>query len=381
MTILNQNSFDLKEQPMFFGEQQGIARFDKMKYPIFDKIRRTMKSFDWNPEEIYLGKDDSDFKKLEPHEQHIFTSNIAYQVLLDSVQERAPLVALLPWVTLPELEGCIIWWAAFENTHAQSYQWILQNLYTDPSEVFDSILDNTDIMVRAEAIVRYYDDFLKYGELYKVFGPGYHEVTTAIDGCSPDTKTYELSLYELKKKLYLAIVSVFALESIRFYVSFACSFAFGQQGKMVGNADIIKLIAKDESQHVGVALNILRNWARKENDPDFTRIIEECEEEVYKIFDEVVDQEKAWATYLFKDGSIIGLNEVLLAQYLEHLANKRLKLLGLKQRYKHTENPFSWLSNWLDSEANQVAPQEREITDYAINSLNTKINEANLINF
>ena len=257
-TVLNLNLFDVKDQPMFFGEEAGIARFDKMKYPIFDKIKRTMKSFYWDPEEINLTKDDADFKMMQEHERHIFTKNIAYQVLLDSVQERAPLVALIPWISLPELEGCVIWWAAFENIHAQSYQWILQNLYNDPSEVFDSILQDSNIVQRAAAIVRYYDDFIGYATLYKALGEGYHEVSTAHEGNSIDEKTYDLTKRELKKKLLLALVSIYALESIRFYVSFACSFAFGQQGKMVGNADIIKLIAKDESQHVGIPLNIDR---------------------------------------------------------------------------------------------------------------------------
>lgn len=380
-TVLNLNFVDPNEQPMFFGEEAGIARFDRMKYPIFDKIKRTQKSFFWNPEEINLTKDDSDFKLLADHERHIFTKNIAYQVLLDSVQERAPLVALIPWISLPELEGCVIWWAAFENIHAQSYQWILQNLYTDPSEVFDSILKDSNIVGRAAAIVRYYDDFINYANLYKALGPGYHEVTTAQDGCSPDEKTYELTLYELKKKLYLALISIYALESIRFYVSFACSFAFGQQGKMVGNADIIRLIAKDESQHVGIPLNIIRNLQRKENDADFLQIMKECEADVYAIFDEVVSQEKEWAAYLFKDGSIIGLNETLLSQYLEHIANKRLKSLGLKQRYQHNDNPFTWLSSWLDAESNQTAPQEKEITDYVINALDTNVNDDNLLDF
>jgi ribonucleoside-diphosphate reductase beta chain len=366
---------------MFFGEEAGIARYDRMKYPIFDKIKRTMKSFYWDPEEINLTKDDADFKMMQEHERHIFTKNIAYQVLLDSVQERAPLVALIPWISLPELEGCVIWWAAFENIHAQSYQWILQNLYNDPSEVFDSILKDSNIVQRAAAIVRYYDDFINYGNLYKALGPGYHEVATAEDGCDIDRKTYNLTKRELKKKLLLALISIYALESIRFYVSFACSFAFGQQGKMIGNADIIKFIAKDESQHVGIPLNIIRNYLRREGDDEMISIFNEIEDEIYAIFDEVVNQEKEWATYLFKDGSIIGLNETLLAQYLEHIANKRLKSLGLKERYQHKDNPFSWLSSWLDAESNQTAPQEKDLTDYAINALDTSVNEDNLLDF
>lgn len=379
-TVFNLKKIDLSQQPMMFGEEAGIARYDLQKYPVFTKLEKTQKSFFWNPEEINLEKDRSDFKALAPHERHIFTKNIAYQIVLDSIQERAPITAFLPWVSLPELEGCIIWWSAFEQIHARSYQWLLQNIYADPSVVFDSITEDEKIIGRASAIIRYYDDFIKYADLYRALGPGMHEITTYEDGNSPDTREINLSLYELKKKMYFAMFSVFALESVRFYVSFACSFAFGQQGKMKGNADVIRLIAKDESQHVGISVNILKNWVRKENDPDFLKISTEHEEDVLKIMDEVVEQEKEWAKYLFKDGSIVGLNETLLNQHLEAQANKRLKTLGYKARYQHTIDPLAgWMSSWLSSEDQQVAPQEKEITDYLINSLDTNVDESKLI--
>jgi len=380
-TVFNLNKVDLNEQPMFFGKKANIARYDQEKYPAFSKATKTMKSFFWNPEEINLQKDASDFKALSDHEKHIFTKNIAYQVLLDSVQERGPLYAFLPWCTLPELEASLIWWAAFEQIHSQSYQWILQNLFPDPATIFDTIMDDSNIMTRAGAIIKYYDDFVQYSEQYRVLGPGTHRLITYPEGPhAPQTKEdFELSEYELKRKLYLALVSVYALESIRFYVSFACSFAFGQQGKMKGNADIIKLIAKDEAQHVGITVNILRNLMRKEGDKDFVKIAKDEEETVYQIFDEVVSQEKEWAAYLFKDGSIVGLNETLLCQYLEYLANKRLRGLGLKSRYDANVNPFGWITTWLSSEDEQVAPQEKEVTSYLVNVLDTNVNEENLI--
>lgn len=374
---------------MFFGEPLNIARFDTPKYQIFTKLEKSMKSFFWNPEEINLEKDRTDFKGLTAHEKHIFTKNIAYQILLDSIQERAPITAFLPWISLPELEGCVIWWAAFEQIHSRSYQWILQNIYADPSVVFDSITTDDHIIQRAASIISYYDDFINYANLYRALGPGHHEtvsyetdpVTGETLGNSPHEKEIVLSLYELKKKAYYAMFSVFALESVRFYVSFACSFAFGQQGKMKGNADIIRLIAKDESQHVGISVNVLKNWARKEGDPDFLKIVAEEEENVLKIFDDVVDQEKDWARYLFKDGSIIGLNETLLCKYLEYTANKRLKTLGYKPRYECTTDPFGWMSSWLSSEDTQVAPQEKEITDYLVNVLDTNVDEGKIIDF
>lgn len=360
MTVFNSKKFDTSKQPMFFGETAGIARFDVERYPVFSKTTKTMKSFFWNPEEINLSKDQVDFKNLAPHEKHIFTKNISYQILLDSVQQRAPITALLPWVSLPELEAAIIWWSAFEQIHSQSYQWILQNTFPDPTVVFDEIVDDENIVNRANAIIRYYDNFTQLSDKYR-----------AVAG--------SVELYDLKRALYLAMISVYALEGIRFYVSFACSFAFGQQGKMKGNADIIRLIAKDEAQHLGITTNIIRNWQRKESDPDFTKIAEECEDEVYKILDEVVEQERAWVKYLFKDGSIVGLNEALLVQYLEHVANKRLRTLGLKPRYDGTANPFGWIGSWLDAEDAQVAPQEQDVTSYLVNILDTAVNEDNLI--
>lgn len=373
-TIFNLKKIDLNKQPMFFGDQQNIARYDVQKYPVFSKIEKTMKSFYWNPEEINLSKDRDDFKMLDAHEKHIFTKNIAYQILLDSIQERAPLYAFIPWISLPELEGCVIWWAAFEQIHARSYQWILQNVFPDPDVVFGSIIDDENIMSRAAAIIRYYDDFIQYSEKYRVLGEGEHQIIS-----NGEKINLQLSLYELKCKLYLAIFSVFALESIRFYVSFACSFAFGQQGKLKGNAEIIRMIAKDEAQHVGITVNIIRNLVRKENDPDFIKIIKEEENTVLEMFDEVLDQEKAWAKYLFKDGSIIGLNETLLVKYLEFIANKRLKSVGFKARYETTTDPFGWISSWLSVEDEQKAPQEIELTSYLVNVLDTNIDEDNLL--
>jgi ribonucleotide reductase beta subunit family protein with ferritin-like domain len=369
MTVFNTTKIDLSTQPMFFGDRPNVARYDIPKYSIFNKLVKTQKSFFWNPEEINLQKDAADFKELSPHEKHIFTKNIAYQILLDSIQERAPLTAFLPWVSLPELEACIIWWSAFEQIHSQSYQWILQNIFPDPDTVFSTITDDPRIIERALEVIRYYDEFIDYSNKYVVLGPGTHKV---------NGKSITLSFYELKTRLYLAVASVYTLESLMFYVSFACSFAFGQRGTMKGSADIIKLIAKDESQHVGITTNIIRNW-KKGDDPDFVKIGHEQEGTFQLMFDKIIDQEKAWTKYLFKDGSIVGLNEQLLNRYLEFTANKRLRSVGFKPRYDCTVDPFGWIGSWLGGEDRQDAPQEKEITDYLIGVLDMNVNEDNLI--
>jgi ribonucleoside-diphosphate reductase beta chain len=370
-TVLNLQKFDVAKQTMFFGDKAGVARYDLIKYQIFDKLDRTQKSFFWNPEEINLEKDRDDFQNLAPHEQHIFAKNIAYQILLDSIQERGPL-HFLPWVSLPELEAAIITWSFFEQIHAKSYQHILQNAVPDPSIIFDSITEDENIIARAKGIIKYYDDFIQYSEQYRVLGPGKHEVKGPLM-----TVEYDLNMRELKRRLYLALISVYALESIRFYVSFACSFAFGQQSKMRGNADIIRLIAKDESQHQGITLAILRNL--KKDDPEFVQIIAEEEENALRIFDECVAEEKDWAKYLFKDGSLVGMNETLLCKDVEAYGNKRIKALGFPRRYEATVSPFGWMSTWLSSDDSQVAPQEKEVTDYLLNVMDTRVNESNLL--
>jgi len=358
MTVFNNKPVDPSSQYMFFGEQLGSARYDKIKNPIFEKLTRTQNSFFWQPEEISLTKDHADFKDLSAAERHIFTKNISYQILLDSVQERSPVLAFLPWVSSPELEPCILTWSYFEAIHARSYQYILQNVFNDPTQIFDSITLDKEIMKRSESVTKYYDDFIDYSNQYRN-GNG--------------------SLSTLKEKFFLALISVYVLESIRFYVSFACSFSFAQLGKMTGNGRIIKLIARDESQHMGITMNIIRLYQRGKDDPEMTVIAQRLEPMIEEIFEEAIEQERQWAKYLFKDGSILGLNEELLCQYVEHIAGKRMKAVGLKNRYEKTVNPFTWMNQWLEGETTQVAPQEAEIVDYRIGSIDSNVNEEELI--
>lgn len=358
MTVFNSRPVEPGSQYMFFGERLGSARYDKIKNPIFEKLTRTQNSFFWQPEEISLTKDHSDFKDLSPAERHIFTKNISYQILLDSVQERSPVLAFLPWVSSPELEPCILTWSYFEAIHARSYQYILQNVFVDPSQIFDGLAQDKEIMRRAEAVTKYYDDFIDYGNLYRN-GNGH--------------------LTLLKEKFYLALASVYALESIRFYVSFACSFSFAQLGKMTGNGRIIKLIARDESQHMGITMNIIRNYQRGKDDPEMTEIAQRLEPMVAEIFEEAVEQERQWAKYLFKDGSILGLNEELLCQYVEHISGKRMRAIGIKNRYEKVANPFTWMNQWLEGESTQVAPQEAEIVDYRIGSFDSNVKDEELL--
>jgi ribonucleoside-diphosphate reductase beta chain len=369
-TVLNFDpDVDIKHQPMFFGTRLGLARFDQVRYPVFEKLTREMKSKFWSEEEINLSQDKIDYwEKLQPNQRRIFEKNIAYQTVMDSVTSRAVMEAFLPWASLPELEECIKTWSFFEAIHNRAYQWIEQNLHLDPSVHFDTILRDEGIMNRARTIVSYYDDFIRYSNRVKVFGYGRHLA---------ESSTLNLTAFEHKRLAYRAMLSVYALESIRFYVSFACTFALAQQGLMTGNAKEIKLIARDEALHVGISLAIIRNWPK--DDPDFDLIAYEEKNWVILLFKEVVAQEAAWAEHLFSEGPMLGLNHDLMVKYLEHLANKRLKNIGLDHVFANKSNPFKWMNNWIVTEDEQVAPQETEVTTYKVSALGSAVDDKNLV--
>lgn len=334
---------------------QAIQRFDTMKYPQFDKLTEKELGFFWRPEEIDVMKDCQDFRALSAHEQHIFTSNLKRQILLDSVQGRSPNLALLPLASLPELEVWIETWAFNETIHSRSYTHIIRNVYANPTEVFDEILDIEPIISCAADISKYYDKLIEYSGWYQMLGVGTHTV---------NGKTIEVDLYELKKLLWLCIMSVNVLEGIRFYVSFACSWAFAELKKMEGNAKIIKLIARDENVHLASTQTILS--LLPDDDEDYRRIREETREECLEIFEAAAQQEKDWAKYLFQDGSMIGLNEQLLGEYVDWIKEKRMTAVGLGSGKKNGTNPLPWTQKWIAGSDVQVAPQETEITTYVV---------------
>ena len=362
MTVFNTEEVDIKKQPMFFGKPLGIQRYDSYKYPQFDKLTTQQLGYFWRPEEVSLQKDRGDYQTLRPEQKHIYSSNLKYQTMLDSVQGRAPGMAFAPYCSLPELEACMKVWEFMEMIHSRSYTYIMKNVYANPSEVFDTILTDERILERATSVTGAYDDFINDAQEY---GIGNH--------WRPDFKdspTAQWDIKELKRKLYRAVANVNILEGIRFYVSFACSFAFGELKLMEGSAKIISLIARDENQHLIITQTILNNW-RKGDDPDMVKIMKEEEEWTYKQFDLCVNEEKKWADYLFKDGSMIGLNDKLLQQYVEWIANRRLKSIGLKPVYdiSASNNPLPWTQHWISSKGLQVAPQETEVESYVVGGI------------
>ena len=362
MTVFNPNKVDLKKQPMFFGAPLGIQRYDTYKYPIFDKLTQQQLGYFWRPEEVSLSKDRGDYLTLRPEQKHIYTANLKYQIMLDSVQGRGPGMAFIPYCSLPELEAAMTIWETMEMIHSRSYTYIIKNVYSDPSEVFDTILDDQNILERAKSVTEAYDDFIRAAQEYSSGNQWQHQ----LEGVDAAKET----LYELKRKLYRAVINVNILEGIRFYVSFACSFAFGELKIMEGSAKIISLIARDESQHLVLTQNIINKW-HDGDDADIVSIAKEEEQWVIEQFKKTVDEEKAWAEYLFKDGSIIGLNDKLLNSYVEYIANRRMRAIGLKPVFDTpmSNNPLPWTQHWLSSKGLQVAPQETEVESYVIGGI------------
>ena len=374
MTVFNTTQLDSTKQQMFFGPPLGVQRYDKFKYPVFDRLTQTQLGYFWRPEEISLQKDRADYQTLNDAQKHIFTSNLKYQILLDSVQGRGPGMAFMPYCSLPELEAAMNIWQTMEMIHSRSYTHIIKNVYADPSEVFDKILEDEKILSRAKSVTAAYDEFIQAAQVYgtgNMWKNDFHESPTA-----------QWELHDIKRKLYRAVANVYILEGIRFYVSFACSFAFGELKLLEGSAKIIGLIARDESQHMTITQNILNKW-RDGDDPEMVEIAKQEEENVYQMFRDCVEEEKSWAEYLFKDGSIIGLNDKLLQKYVEWTANRRLKSIGMKAIFDTpiSNNPLPWTAHWLSSKGMQVAPQETEVESYLIGSIKQDVKKDTFAGF
>ena len=369
MSILNLNSTDHVTSLAFLDSRGGVGiqRYDTLKYRQFDKLTDKQLGFFWRPEEIDILRDAKDFRELTAHEQHIFTSNLKRQILLDSVQGRAPSLVLGPLVSLPELETWIMTWTFSETIHSRSYTHIIRNIYPDPSRIFDEMMEIEEIVQCAHDITRYYDELAEYSLSYQLLGPGQHTV---------NGQTINIDPHELKRRLWLALASVNVLEGIRFYVSFACSWAFAELKKMEGNAKIIKFIARDENVHLASTQQLLK--LLPQDDPDYAVIRDETQAQVVAMFESAVEQERAWARYLFRDGSMIGLNEQLLTDYIEWIAHKRMTALGLPTAYRGGSNPLPWTAKWIAGSDVQVAPQQTQISSYVVGGTRQDVDSTTL---
>ncbi len=362
-----QNNNNAMQEPMFFGQNVNVARYDQQKFPFFEKLIEKQLSFFWRPEEVDISSDRAQYQNLPENEQHVFVSNLKYQTLLDSVQGRSPNVALLPLVSLPELETWIETWAFSETIHSRSYTHVIRNIFTNPSEVFDDIVDNEEITKRALAVTSHYDELIALTN--KMYA---QEIDLAKD---------DAFRKKIKTQLYLTLVSVNVLEAIRFYVSFACSFSFAERSLMEGNAKVIKLIARDEALHLSGTQNMLNLMADGKDDPEMATIAKEQKEATIEIFRQAAEQEKQWAEYLFKDGSMIGLNASILKDYVEYITNVRIKAIGLDPIFENLSNPLPWMNNWLVSDNVQVAPQESEISSYLVGQVDSKVDSSDFSDF
>lgn len=363
-TTFNQTPNNALLEPMFLGNSVNVSRYDQQRYIAFERLIEKQLSFFWRPEEVDVSKDRSDWQSLTDSEKHIFISNLKYQTLLDSMAARSVNAVLLPLVSLPEVETWVETWAFSETIHSRSYTHILRNLFTEPGEIFDDIIVNPAILKRATSIAKYFDDVIITTQLLQSQGEGTYDV---------EGKTVEVSTRKLKERLYLAVCSVNALEAIRFYVSFACSFAFAERELLEGNAKIIKLIARDEALHLTGTQHILNLWMTGKDDPEMAEVSKDMREAGLQIFLDVVEQEKEWAQYLFKDGSMIGLNAEILNQYIEYISNQRLTSIGFDAPFNIKNNPLPWMNAYLVSDNVQVAPQETEISSYLVGQVDSTV--------
>ncbi len=365
----NMNKNNQLHENMFFGQNVNVARYDQQRHDFLaDATDQQLAQF-WRPEEVDLAQDRIDFLNLPEHEKHIFISNLKYQTLLDSIQGRCPAVAFLPIVSTPECEVWSLTWAFFESIHSRSYTHIIRNVVNDPSEIFDDIVVNEFIQRRTADVAKYYDDLIEYSGWYTLLGEGSHVV---------NGKDVDINLRELKKKLYLCLISVNALEAVRFYVSFACTFAFAEREVLEGNAKLVKLISRDENLHMRATQDMINALRNGRDDMDFISIAMECEDEAVGIFRDVAEQEKDWVKYLFKDGAMIGLNTDILSGYVEFITNVRMSGIGLTPIYENVDNPIPWINSWLTSDNVQVAPQEAEISSYLVGQIDSEVDKGAL---
>ena len=354
-SVINKLNINHTEQPMFFGEPLNLQRYDRTRYKSNLGFFKEQLSFFWRPEEIALDQETASWIKMNDAQRHIFVKNLSYQILLDSVQSRG-ISNIAEYASNTEIEAFCTAWQFSEQIHSYSYSWIIMNLFSKPSEVFDQILNDTEILKRASSVTKYYDELIE------------------------KTASNDATEYDIKKQFYLTLISINILEGIRFYVSFACAYGFAERKLMEGNAKIIQLIQRDENLHLGFTQSIIKKF-RDEPSEGFQEIVKDCEDIVIQMYKDAAKEEIEWADYLFKDGEMIGLNSDILKKYMMFLTNNRMKVIGLKPIFEHTKNPIPWIRNWTDSKAIQVAPQETEISSYVIGSTKNNINQANFNEF
>lgn len=383
-TVFNTNPVDVLKEPMFFGSGLGIARYDIQRHKVFEDLTEKQLSFFWRPEEVNLMMDAAQFNKLPQYQQNIFTNNLKYQSLLDSIQGRAPSAVLMSLISDPSLDTWVATWTFSETIHSRSYTHIMRNLYTDPSKVFDEIVLDKAIMKRAESIGRYYDDVLVKTREYQNAVEDYEGILSEGFRKEELGKVVECTKQALMKSLYLCLHVINALEAIRFYVSFACTFNFHKNMEiMEGNAKIMKFIARDEQLHLKGTQYIIRQLQLGTDGDEWVKIAQECEQEAVDIFMEVNRQEKDWAVHLFKDGDVPGLNTNSMWSFIDYLTVSRMKQCGLPCPITDApvKHPYPWIREYLNSDNVQSAPQEVELSSYLVAQIDNDVDDKVMMSF
>ncbi|WJZ28128.1 ribonucleotide reductase class Ia beta subunit [Serratia phage 92A1] len=380
-TVFNTEQVDIMTEPMFLGSGLGIARYDIQRHKQFEDLIEKQLSFFWRPEEVNLMTDKAQFDKLPVHQQEMFTDNLKYQSLLDTIQGRAPAAVLSALISDPSLDTWNQTWTFSETIHSRSYTHIMRNLYIDPSKIFDEIILDPAIMARAESIGRYYDDVLYLTRKYQNAKETYE---ISLGSCQQnDIEMYEHLMneakHELMKAMYLCMHVINALEAIRFYVSFACTFNFHKNMEiMEGNSKIMTFIARDEQLHLKGTQFIIRQWQLGTDGDHWVKIAKECEQQAIDIFMEVNKQEKDWAIHLFRNGGVPGLSVEILHSFIDYLTVGRMKSCGLPCPITDapTRHPIPWIREYLNSDAVQSAPQEVEISSYLVAQIDNDVDPA-----
>ncbi|WBY53079.1 ribonucleoside diphosphate reductase small subunit [Escherichia phage REP4] len=383
-TVFNTNPVDVLKEPMFFGSGLGIARYDIQRHKVFEDLTEKQLSFFWRPEEVNLMMDAAQFNKLPQYQQDIFTNNLKYQSLLDSIQGRAPSAVLMSLISDPSLDTWVATWTFSETIHSRSYTHIMRNLYTDPSKVFDEIVLDEAIMKRAESIGRYYDDVLVKTREYQNAVEDYEGILSEGFRKEELGKVVECTKRALMKSLCLCLHVINALEAIRFYVSFACTFNFHKNMEiMEGNAKIMKFIARDEQLHLKGTQYIIRQLQLGTDGDEWVKITQECEQEAVDIFMEVNRQEKDWAVHLFKDGDVPGLNTNSMWSFIDYLTVSRMKQCGLPCPITDApvKHPYPWIREYLNSDNVQSAPQEVELSSYLVAQIDNDVDDKVMMSF
>jgi len=362
-TTFNTNQIDATTEPMFLGQEVNLARYDKTKYRFLDMATDQQFAQFWRPEEVDLSRDKVEFwSKLSEGQRYIFLANLKYQSLLDSVQSRAPMLAFGPLISIPEMETFTVVWPAFEVIHSKSYTHIIRNVFPDPGAVFDSIVVDDNIVNRAQALTRAYDDLIELGMIYSVYGYGEHFVPSR-------NATVEITPSLLRRSVIRALAVVNALEGVRFYVSFLCSFAFTEKlNVMAGNSKIIRFIARDEALHRKAIGDVLKTIAAGKEGAEWKADFEAVLPDLQEIFRECFEQEVAWAQHLFADGRMIpGLNASILEDCLKVFTYQTMAGAGITPICEMpSPHPAPWVNKYLYSGNVQVAPQEAEISSYLL---------------